>query len=129
VPVLFCVQLDPLVAAGAGTLPSQILELAGGRNVVTAGRYPRIGIESVLTYAPEAIIVTRMDAPDPAGPGRVLDYWKRWPSIPAVKNGRVHVIDATNALRAGPRVADAVESLARLLHPELQDPAPAGSRP
>jgi len=128
VPALFCVQLDPLVAAGRGTLPSEILELAGGRNVVSAERYPRIGIESVLAAAPEAIVVTRMDAPDPEGPGRVLDYWRRWPAIPAVKNGRVFVIDATTALRAGPRVAEAVENLAALLHPEFAGPA-GGVRP
>jgi len=118
VPVLFCVQLDPLIAAGAGTLPSEILELAGGRNVVTADRYPRIGIETVIVLAPEAILVARMDAPD-ADPARVLDSWKRWPSVPAVRNGRIFVIDATTALRAGPRVADAVERLAGLLHPSL----------
>ncbi len=117
VPALFCVQLDPLVAAGRGTLPSQLLELAGGRNVVTAERYPRIGIESVLAEAPETIVVARMDAPDGGDPARVLDYFRRWPSIPAVRDGRVFVIDATTALRAGPRVADAVEQLARLLHP------------
>ena len=128
VPALFCVQLDPLVAAGRGTLPSELLELAGGRNLVSAERYPRIGIESVLSAAPEAIVVTRMDAPDPEGPGRVLDYWRRWPAIPAVKNGRVFVIDATTALRAGPRVAEAVENLAALLHPELAGAA-AGVRP
>jgi iron complex transport system substrate-binding protein len=128
VPTLFCVQIEPLVAAGAGTLPSEILELAGGRNVVGESRYPRIGVESVLALAPEAIIVARMDTPDPTGAGRVLDYWKRWSSIPAVRNGRVFAIDATTALRAGPRVADAVESLAGLLHPR-REPKAAGSGP
>ncbi len=127
VAALFCVQLDPLLAAGRGTLPSQLLELAGGRNVVTAERYPRIGIESVLAAAPEAIVVARMDAPDADDPSRVLDYWRRWPAIPAVRSGRVYVIDATTALRAGPRVAEAAERLAGLLHPELA-PRPAGGR-
>jgi iron complex transport system substrate-binding protein len=129
VPALFCVQLEPLVAAGAGTLPSEILELAGGRNVVREARYPRLGIESVLTAAPEAIIVARMDAPGETGAERVLDFWKRWPSVPAVRNGRVFSIDATTALRAGPRVADAVESLAGLLHPPDRAGAPGAQAP
>jgi iron complex transport system substrate-binding protein len=129
VSTLFCVQLEPLVAAGAGTLPSELLELAGGRNVVREERYPRIGIESVLTAAPEAIIVARMDAPDAAGEERVREYWKRWPSVPAVKSGRVFSIDATTALRAGPRVADAVEGLAALLHPPREAGAPLSRTP
>jgi iron complex transport system substrate-binding protein len=116
VTTLFCVQLEPLIAAGAGTLPSELLVLAGGRNVVREERYPRIGIESVIEAAPDVIVVARMDVPGPADPARVLDYWKRWPAIPAVRNGRVQVVDATTALRAGPRVAEAVELLDRLLH-------------
>jgi len=116
VATLFCVQLEPLIAVGAGTLPSQLLELAGGRNVVREERYPRIGIESVIEAAPDVIVVARMDVPGPANPARVLDYWKRWPTLPAVRNGRVRVVDATTALRAGPRVAEAVELLDRLLH-------------
>ncbi|MBZ5638937.1 MAG: helical backbone metal receptor [Acidobacteriia bacterium] len=128
VPTLFCVQLEPLVAAGTGTLPSEILELAGGRNIVREPRYPRIGIESVLAAGPEAIIVARMDSQDAGGPGRVLDFWKRWSSIPAVGNERVFVIDATTALRAGPRVAEAVEGLAALLHPRIEPRSAGGGK-
>jgi iron complex transport system substrate-binding protein len=36
VRVLFSVQVDPIIAAGRGTLPSQLLEAAGGVNVVEA---------------------------------------------------------------------------------------------
>ena len=50
-------------------------------------------------------------------------------SVSLIDNPAVRVIDASTALRAGPRVAEAVESLARLLHPELQDSALPGNRP
>ena len=57
-----------------------------------------------------------MDVVDPSTARSANAYWSRWPSIPAVKKHRVFVFDATTALRPGPRVAEAVELLATLLH-------------
>ncbi len=116
VRTLFCLELDPLVAAGPGTLPAEILDLAGGENVAVEGRYPRLGIETVLAAAPEVILAARMDAQAPASSEAAARYWRRWPSIPAVRDGRVFTIDATVALRPGPRVAEAVELVAGILH-------------
>ena len=47
-----------------------------------------------------------------------LSFWKRWPSIPAVAHGRVVVLPDDLTLRPGPRVADAAEELAAILHGE-----------
>jgi iron complex transport system substrate-binding protein len=58
-----------------------------------------------------------MDTTEPKADLSAREFWKRWPSVPAVRDGRVHVFDASAALRPGPRVADAVEMLADLLHP------------
>jgi len=116
VRAIFCVQRDPLIVAGRGTLPAQILELAGGVNVVAADRYPRIGIETVLAEAPDVVIQSRMDLADRGEEKDALEFWTRWPSIPAVRDRRVYVIDGTTAFRAGPRVADAVEMLSAILH-------------
>mgnify|MGYP000214018450 CR=1 FL=1 len=53
---------EPVVAAGRGTLPAQLVELAGGVNVVESERYPRLGIEAVLASEPEVILQSRMDS-------------------------------------------------------------------
>ena len=119
VPVLFSIQLDPLIVVGSGTLPSELVELAGGENVVDAKRYPMVGIEFVMAESPDVIIQARMDTPEEGAEQAALEFWGRWPAIPAVKNDRMLVIDGTTALRAGPRVADAVEFLARTLHPDV----------
>ena len=118
VRALYCIQIDPLIAAGRGTLPAELMELAGGINVVDGDRYPRIGIESVLAESPEIILQSRMDASDPGADQASIDYWSQWTSLPAVRDGRVIVFDGTTSLRAGPRVAEAVEFIARSLHPE-----------
>lgn len=115
VRAFFCVQTDPIFAAGSGTLPSQLLELAGGTNVVTLARYPRLDIEAVAAAKPEVILQARMDLAE--GQAHVEDaFWKRWPAIPAVSAGRVVVLPDDLTLRPGPRVADAVEELAGILH-------------
>ncbi len=115
VPTLFCIQTDPIIAAGRETLPSQLLELAGGVNVVTTARYPRLDVEAVAAARPELILQARMDMANTQA--HVEDaFWKRWPSIPAVARGRVVVLADDLALRPGPRVADAVEELAAIVH-------------
>ena len=113
---LFVVQVDPIIAAGRDTLPSQLLVEAGGDNVIEAPRYPRLGIESVAATNPDVILQSRMDVTAPDAHTEKA-FWERWPSIPAVAAGRVVVLPDDVALRPGPRVADAVEELAGILHP------------
>jgi iron complex transport system substrate-binding protein len=38
--------------------------------------------------------------------------------VPAIKAGRLYSVDLTLLHRYGPRVADGLESLARMIHPE-----------
>ncbi|HEX6849965.1 MAG TPA: helical backbone metal receptor [Candidatus Polarisedimenticolaceae bacterium] len=121
VRALFCVQTDPVIVAGAATLPSELLEIAGGVNVVPLPRYPRLGVETLLELAPEAILQSRMDAPEPGSEGSEAAFWRRWSSIPAVRDGRVYVLENPLALRPGPRVGVAAEQLAALLHPVAGD--------
>lgn len=116
VRTLFCLQVEPIIAAGRGTLPAQILEAAGGENVLADPRYPRLGIESVVALGPDVILQSRMDLPGEGERNAGMDYWQRWPDLPAVKSGRVRMLPGSAALRPGPRVADAVEEIAELLH-------------
>ena len=124
VRTLFCLQTDPIIAAGRDTLPSQLLELAGGSNVVDAVRYPRLDVEAVAAARPELILQARMDVANGAAHDESA-FWHRWSSIPAVASGRVIVLPDDLALRPGPRVADAAEELAAILHGE---PAGAAAR-
>jgi iron complex transport system substrate-binding protein len=116
---LFCLQTEPVIAAGRDTLPADLLERAGGANVVDADRYPQLSLEAVVAAAPEVILQTRMDVADAGAPAALEAFWARWPAIPAVSAGRVAVFDGTPALRPGPRVGEAVARLAAYLHPEI----------
>ena len=115
VATFFCIQTEPIIAAGRDTLPSQILEVAGGSNVVQEPRYPRLDIEAVAGAKPELVLQARMDLSSGEAHAEG-DFWKRWPSIPAVAHGRVVVLPNDLTLRPGPRVADAAEELVEILH-------------
>jgi iron complex transport system substrate-binding protein len=114
--VLVVVGQTPLIVAGGGTFVEELIEIAGGTNVAadTGQPWARLGLETVLARAPEVIIDTALSHEEGADPG----LWARFPTLPAVREGRVHAYHPFAALRGGPRLADAAEEFARLIHPE-----------
>ena len=120
--VLYLVWPDPLVAAGPGTFVNDLLEVAGGENIVRERTvpYPHLGWEEVVGRAPEVILVSaHRDQDRPAAGGSALrTTWSRWQSIPAVRSGRILEVPSDTILRPGPRVVEGLEELARAIHPE-----------
>jgi iron complex transport system substrate-binding protein len=112
----------PLIAAGPGSFGDEMLRFAGGKNVVDNAvvRYPSLPMEEVIRLAPEVIIDASM-----SGSGAEIsapeatEFWNTWQVLPAIKNHRVHMFDSALWFRPGPRIAEGVERLARLLHPTL----------
>ena len=124
---LFCLQTEPLVVAGRGSYPGDLVELAGGENMVpaSAGAYPSYSLEAVIAAAPETIIQSLMDTrAGTTGAKSLLAYWRRFGSIPAVAKRQVFTIPGDVVLRPGPRVAQGVAALIALIHPE----APGGEK-
>ncbi|HBI15078.1 MAG TPA: cobalamin-binding protein [Desulfobulbaceae bacterium] len=117
--VFFQIDASPLVSAGPGTFIDGLITEAGGRNLAgERDSYPRFSWEEVLALQPEVVIIASM-----AGgysEEQLKAQWFRWPDIPAVKNGRVHVVDASLFDRPVPRLADGLVELARLLHPGVE---------
>ena len=111
----------PIMAAGKGSFGDTMLKLAGGENLLKDSklRYPNVPMEEVIRLAPEVII----DASS-SGTGaemtraEVEKVWGRWKILPAVKNRRVHIFDSALWFRPGPRVADGLERLFSILHPD-----------
>lgn len=106
-----------LYAFGRDSYASELVRLAGGQNVtdVFEGRAAQPSEEAVLELAPEVIVVAGEAA------YRAADLVGNHPAfaqLPAVQNGRVYGIEGDLVLRPGPRIAQGLERLARLLHPE-----------
>jgi len=116
--VLYLVWTDPLIAAGPAAYIHDLVEMAGGGNVVRERSvpYPRLSWEEVVGAAPEVILVaSHRDLSDRPPMG---EAWREWQSVPAVRSGRIVAVQGDTIHRPGPRVAEAVERLARAIHPE-----------
>ena len=111
---------DPakIFTVGPGSYINDLIDIAGGVNIAAraASAYPQLSAEEILRSDPE-IIVLSADAYS-SKPGDVAGR-QGWSIIAAVKNNRVFTIDPNLINRPGPRVGEAAEAYAKLVHPEL----------
>jgi len=121
--VLMVVGQTPLIVAGSATVQDEIIRLAGGINLgAAAGKgWPHVSIEYAIASAPEVIIDSTMGSEVRAGEESSAAFWKAFPTIPAVKEGRISGYRAYEVLRPGPRIGEALEVIARFIHPERFD--------
>jgi iron complex transport system substrate-binding protein len=116
--VFFQIDAAPIITIGTNTFIHELITLAGGRNLAAGPQdYPRYNWEEVLVLQPEVAIVASMAGGH--SPQELLAGWRRWPQIPAVKNNRIHVVDANLIDRPTPRLIDGLELFVRIIHPEL----------
>jgi len=78
--------------------------------------YPQLSQEAIIEKDPEVIVLADMAAGESAETVRARPGWG---SISAVKNDRIYVVDPDIVSRPGPRLVEALETLARLLYPNL----------
>jgi iron complex transport system substrate-binding protein len=121
--VLLVFGTSPIVAAGPGSFPDEMVRLANAENVVTTGAgYPTLGVERLMTLRPEMIVNASMTGT----PGEQGDGIRRddpgWRELAAVREGRVVAIHDEAVLRPGPRIGDGLATLARALHPRVNVP-------
>ena len=116
---------DPVYTAGANTMIDNVFTVAGGINVgrQAPGPWPQVGLEIIVTWAPEVIITTYH--PQSGDQTRLeedigqLQQTDGWMVVPAVRNGRVYYLDPDLLNRPGPRLIDALEQVVVFLHPEV----------
>jgi iron complex transport system substrate-binding protein len=119
--VMFVVGIDPLFVAGKGTFINELITIAGGTNIAgdSLARYPQLGIEQVVSKAPEVILYTSLNFD--LTPEQILaakKLWSPYPSVPAVKDDRIHGLVADHVTLSGPRLVIGIEEMARAIHPE-----------
>jgi iron complex transport system substrate-binding protein len=103
---------SPVIAIGGGSFLSELVAIAGGRNIY--GDDPRpafdVTIEDVVRRDPDVVI---------AGPqsGARMRAEPAWRALRAVREGRILIADTLLVGRPGVRLGEAAISLAHLLHP------------
>lgn len=109
--VLLEVWDRPLYTVGGKELMSDALRVCGARNVFAdlPERAPAIGIEAVLARDPDLIIAVA-----PPGTGASwLARWRRFPSLRAVRSGRLMAFEDERLQGLGPGAIDATAMLCR----------------
>lgn len=127
VKVLFVVGRTPgtlanVIAAGRGNFLDELITIAGGTNMMADSlvRYPSVGLEEILTRRPDVIVESSpMDEPEADRLATLAAQWSALGSVPAVRDGRVHVLPEPYITIPSPRVVWTARKLVELFHPEL----------
>lgn len=118
--VLFVVWYRPLTTAGRNTFVSDVIRRAGGVSVTEdfEAEWPRLSLEEALRRDPDVILFPRTEAfaPDPAE----FDRMSGWREMRAVQNRRMYFV-SDSIIRSSPRLVDALEEVAAILHPPGED--------
>jgi iron complex transport system substrate-binding protein len=120
--VAFLEWLQPFYVGGHWV--PEMIHRAGGEDVFGSARTPsfRIAVEDVISAAPEILLIApcgylAVQARDEYGS---MSFPENWNAIPAVRNGRVYVLEANSYFsRPGPRLITGIEALARLFNPAI----------
>lgn len=118
-PTVFMLTFqDPLWTAGTGTLENDIIVKAGGVNVASGlSGYAQTSLENVVGWNPQVILASSAN-------GMATLQWAqtdpRLANVLARSSNPQRVYSAPDIYaKAAPRAFDALEELAKLLHPEL----------
>ncbi len=110
----------PYVAGPTGFF-GNLIPLAGGKNVFDDLKQSAapVSAEQIIARDPEIIILGDSTVPfNPQTPAMVRAR-PGWSQITAVRTGRIYPLDDNLVERPGPRLADGLAQLAKLIHPEL----------
>lgn len=117
VRVFYEIRYPNLLAAGQDSIVNDIILHAGGRNVIsTPGRVVRLNEEELIKHDPDAYIMQQgpmNPAPTP------LEQRVHYETLRARREGNIFVVDEQSFARPGPRAIEAVETLAKWLHPDI----------
>ena len=116
--VFYEIWHDPLMAAGPGSFMDELINLSGGENIAAdaEGEYPQFDIEQLIERDPQVYLAAQ-DSEE-----KTVESIKARPgfeNISAVKNDRVYLLEPNIVSRPGPRIIEALEMVAKAIHPEL----------
>jgi len=116
--VFYEVWNDPLRSAGMDTFIGDLIEKAGGINILAQDNitgWPEYSVETLIEKNPDVIVAPRSLAADPS----VITEDERFSSITAVKNGRVYVVPDNPVSRPSQNLDIALEMLSKAFHPDI----------
>jgi len=116
--VLFVVSQDPLITIGQKTFIADALRWAGAESIVdTDQNWPQLSLEEVVRLQPDYIVFAGGHGDTAASELAGLRARPVWRDLDAVEQG--HVVNLSEeSIRPSPGLVDAIEQLAREIHPD-----------
>lgn len=113
--VFYEVWHDPLMSAGSGSFIDDIITMAGGENIAKdmASEFGEFSQELVLERDPEVYLTTD----DGFKTVEEIKARAGYSDMTAVKDERIYFLDSDIMSRPGPRMVQALELVARTVHP------------
>lgn len=108
-------KLDQIYAFGQTCLHNELLELAGGKNVIENQlAFSSLSKEAVIRLNPDIIIQLAPGIERPTDPAAA---WKRLTDINAVKNNRIYLLNGDYTCIPGPRFIQILEDFTQIISP------------
>jgi ABC-type Fe3+-hydroxamate transport system substrate-binding protein len=119
-PVVLLAWDQPVIALGVGSFVSELVELAGGRNVFAdlATASAPVSLEAIAARQPAVVVLAGSEMPG-------LEHRPEWRALRAVRAGRVLRLTESSANRPSPRAPEAIRSLRARLG-TFTDSTPSG---
>jgi ABC-type Fe3+-hydroxamate transport system substrate-binding protein len=111
--VFYAIWREPYMTIGADTYIHDVLAVCGAANVFadSPDRYPAVTLDDVATRRPDVILLP--DEPFRFRRAHLADF-APYAEVPAVRDGRIHLVDGKPFSWHGPRLADALRTLPAL---------------
>ena len=108
-------ETAPIQALGPECIHNELLEIAGGRNVIE-GRLPFTALsrEAVLRLNPDIIIVLAPELEQTEG---LPEQWEKLGAVNAVKNNQIHLLTGDYTCIPGPRFIQTLEDFSKIIKP------------
>ena len=119
-------RLDDFMMVGGSSYLSELMTIAGGRNVFADSSQPYVktSLESIVRRDPEVLIdmgeMAETIGVTESAKRAVVNLWGARPALKAVRDHRVFAVASDIFVVPGPRMVDAAQAFSELLHGKPQ---------
>ena len=117
--VFLQVGTRPLFSSVEDSFTNEFITLGGGENIAKGSLQGVYSRENVIAQNPDLIIIAIMGTEGIAGE-KEQQKWMRYPSISAVKNNNIHIVDPNLVCSPTPLTfVEALRTITSIIHPEV----------